>query len=81
MIKATREQLEAIATLRRTRDFGLFMEMIGKDFEVMNERLIRANLPNDEMLRVQGQLRYGMQLTDTISNAEVELEKLKQPRT
>lgn len=80
-MKLDKEALEAVLALRGDRNFDRFVGALAKEIEIRNERLVCADLTTNELLCLQGQVRFGVNLLEAITKAESAYAKHTSPRT
>lgn len=78
MLRATKEQLEAIVALQHDRNFQTYVGLVADAVEKVNEQLVMGELEPFQLVRVQGMARFGTQLLQTIAEARAEREKYEQ---
>lgn len=81
LMQVERQELEAILGLRNNRDFGVFMALVARQVERLNERLVMADLDTNQLLCLQGQVRFGVHLMKAVETAPKEFENLQQRAT
>jgi len=80
-LKLSQKEAEAVVRLTASDEFRVFMDIIGKDLGLMNETLIRNDMPESERSSLIGQLRFGTKLTDAVVQSKHTLQQHKQPKT
>ena len=80
-MKLSKEELELILALRTDRNFNLFMSLVAREVEALNKRLVCTNMPTDDLVRLQGEVRFGVSLMEVITEAEAQYERHLQPRS